>query len=364
MKSKIRVHGKSQSRTALGIINAYLKLHPYSTPADVQRAFPKTLNSKCGADNLIIPVEETLGYEKLFFEQEDEQIIFKSGERFALVEIWAKDDFIAICRHAKQYGIEVAEEGTRPFEKGSFELEYLDETNKIDEVKKKGKFHWWWILLLLLLLLVIILCCWKCCSSEHKRTGAVENVTPVEIVVEAIPDTTEEDKDEQPDSPNSLIVDNGSSISITLPDGNVLNIAKDSPEFKLFSFLNSPDSKVETDQTQGWITLDKIGFEKGKTNLAPESENQLKNVARIMQFFPNSRIKAGGHTDNTGTDAVNMRVSNARAKVAAGKIISSGVEANRVSHEGYGSQRPLCPPNDSEDCRAANRRVDIKVIQK
>jgi outer membrane protein OmpA-like peptidoglycan-associated protein len=181
--------------------------------------------------------------------------------------------------------------------------------------------------------------------------------------VEAGSATTEADKNEL-NASNSLIADNGASVSITLPDGNVLNIAKNSPEFKLFSFLNSPDAAVEPDETQGWITLDKVTFENEKTKLAPEAENRLNNVAQIMQFFPNSRIKVGGYTDNTGTDAVNKQISTERAKVAAEKIISSGIEANRVSYEGYASQRPVCPPNDSEDCRAANRRIDIKVMQK
>ena len=171
MKPKIRVHGKSQSRTALGIINAYLKLYPDSTPADVQQAFPKSLNRKCSAEHLIIPLEETQGYEKIFFEHEDELIVFKNEEKFALVELWAKDDFIAICEHAKQYGIVAAKKSTKPFEKGSFELEYLDET------KEKRKFGWWWILVLILLLLIIILCCRKCCCNEPECTTAVvENI--------------------------------------------------------------------------------------------------------------------------------------------------------------------------------------------
>ena len=160
MKSKIRVHGKSQSRTALGIVNAYLKLHPDATPSEVQRAFPKSLNSRCAADNLIVPVRETAGYEKLFFEREDEQIVFKNGETYSLVEIWGKDDFKAIRKHAKRYGIEAAEEGTKPFERGSFELEYLD----VD--KKKCLFGWLWIPLMILSFLLLFFCYRKYCFDD------------------------------------------------------------------------------------------------------------------------------------------------------------------------------------------------------
>jgi len=168
MKSKIRVHGKSQGRTALGIINAYLKLHPDATPYEVRLVFPKTLNRRCPADNLIIPVNETSGYEKMFFDQEDEQIVFKNGERFALVELWGKEDYDSICERAKLFGIEVAREGAKPFEKGSFELEDID----------KCWFRWWWWILLMLVLLLLTIFFWKKCSSDCSQTDVyrIENV--------------------------------------------------------------------------------------------------------------------------------------------------------------------------------------------
>ena len=363
MKSKIRVHGKSHSRTALGIINAYLKLNPDTTLSGLQRAFPKSLYHKSHTDNIIVPVKETQGHEKMFFEHEDELIVLKSGEKLALVEIWSKDDFAAICEHAKQYGIETAEEGTKPFEKGSFVLEYLQpEDVQGNDGKKKRKFKWWWLLLLiLLLLLIIIFCCKKCCCSDTCSNSAAEDVTP-ELTIPVLSDTAATENDEN--ETNSLIVDTGDAISFTLPDGTVWKIGKNSPEFQLFNFLNTPDVQVDADQTRGWITLDKLHFETGKTKLTSESENQLKSIAMIMKFFPNSRIRVGGYTDNTGTDEVNKRVSLERARVTAEKLISSDIAANRVSYEGYGSQRPVCPANDSENCRASNRRVDIRVTQK
>jgi hypothetical protein len=67
MKAKIRVRGKSQSRTALGIVNAYLKLFPDSTLSDLQQAFPKSLNSKSPTDHILVPVAETENHEFSFF---------------------------------------------------------------------------------------------------------------------------------------------------------------------------------------------------------------------------------------------------------------------------------------------------------
>ena len=370
MKTKIRVYGKSQSRTALGIINAYLKLYPDATLSDLQQAFPKSLNHKSSAENIIVPVNETAGCEKQFFEQEDELIVLKNGKKLALVEVWTKEDYNAICGHAKQYGIEVAEiESTKPFQKGSYALEYLNEFVPAEEItpvpendgKKKRKFKWWWWIVLLILFLLILLFCWKkCCCSDNcsnPDSASIECVAPGASTTNP-PDKADGESD-------ALISDTGDAISLTLPDGKEWTIDKNSPEYELFTFLNSDDAKVdELDKTKGWITLDKLHFETGKTKLTDESEAQLKNIAMIMQFFPHSQIKMGGYTDNTGTDAVNLRISSERAKVAAEKLIASGIDASRVTYEGYGSAHPVCPANDTDDCRAANRRIDSRVIRK
>jgi len=216
---------------------------------------------------------------------------------------------------------------------------------------------------LILLFLLMIFCCKKCCchsTCSNPEVGAVENVT----VEPSDTDSADNNADQPDSSTNDLISDSGASISITLPDGNVLDIAKNSKEYKLFSFLYSSDAKVESDLTKGWITLDKMHFETGKAHLSSDSENQLKSIAGIMQFFPNSHFKIGGYTDNTGNDAINMRLSSERAKATVEKLVSLGIDANRMTHEGYGIQRPVCPSNDTDDCRAANRRVDIRVTQK
>jgi len=373
MKAKIRVRGKSQSRTALGIINAYLKLYPDSTLSDLQRAFPKSLNPKSFTDSIIVPAEEAKKHEKLFFERDDELIVLKNGRKLSLVELWTKEEFDAICEHAKQYGIEATEiEETKPFERGSYELEYLDgfvpgriTPNSENSSKKKGGFPWWlWLLLLLLLLLLILFCMKKCCSDGKCPIfgkTSVEAVAPVNPVASAIDNI----KGKLDSLTNNFIYDTGDTISVKLPDGKEWRIGQNSSEYKLFTFLNSADVKVDTlDKTQGWITLDRLYFETGKANLTSESENQLKNIAMILNLFPNSKIKMGGYTDNTGTDAINMQLSTERARVTAEKLISFGVNANRVAYEGYGAQHPICPANDTEKCRALNRRIDVRVTQK
>jgi outer membrane protein OmpA-like peptidoglycan-associated protein len=366
MKSKIRVYGKSQSRTALGIINAYLKLYPDSTLSDLKQAFPGTLNPKSFTDSLLVPLEETVGQEKQFFERDDERVVLKNGKKYAFVEVWRKEDFDAICEHAKQYGIEAAEiEETKPFEKGSYELEYLNDFVPPEKVafvpengNKKRKFSWWWLLLLLLLLLILLFCWKKCCCSDKCSTANAPAAT-------IAPAVTADIKGKLDTLTNSIIYDTGDTVSINLPDGKEWRIGQNSSEYKLFNFLNSKDIQVDqTDKSKGWITLDNLRFQTGASTLTPESENQLKNIVMILNFFPNSRIKVGGYTDNTGTDEINMKLSTERAKVTAEKLIASGVDSTRVEYEGYGSQHPVCPANDTDFCKALNRRIDIRITQK
>ena len=377
METKIRVYGKSQSRTALGIINAYLKLYPDSTLSDLQKAFPKSLNPKSFTDSLLVPVKETTGQEKLFFEREDEQVVLKNGKRLALVELWRKEDFDAICEHAKQFGIEAAEiSETKPFERGSYELEYLNDfvppaellsapakpaSLSQEEDGKKRKFNWCWLVLALLLLLLILFCCKKCCCGSQCSTSdvnpAVSDVTAIDsmnILTGKLDSLT-----------NSIVYDEGDTVSMTLPDGTEWKMGQHSSEYRLFNFLNSKDIQVDqTNKAKGWITLERLRFETGATKLTAESEGQLKNIATILNSFPNSQIKIGGYTDNTGTDEVNMRISTERARVTTEKLISLGVDSTRLTYEGYGSQHPVCPANDTDYCRALNRRIDIRVTQK
>ena len=360
MEAKICVYGKSQSRTALGIVNAYLKLYPDTTLSGLQRAFPKSLNPKSFTDNIIVPEKETVGQEKNFFEREDELIILKNGERLALVELWTKEDFDAICEHAKQYGIVVAAlEGTKPFEKGSYELKFLDGFIPPSESSKMKKIKWWWILLLVLLLLLVVYCIIKCnCCKQPTQP----ETSHVEIVASTPAATTTENVDEEALAlKNKLFTENGNSITIKYPDGKEWEIGKTSSEYTLFNYLNSDDANAGVSQ---WVNLDKLRFESGKARLTPESEKQLESVAMVLKAFPNSRIKIGGFTDNTGTDEMNRRLSTERAKVTAEKLYASGIEKNRIEYQGYGAQYPVCPENNTDECKAANRRIGIMITHK
>lgn len=166
------------------------------------------------------------------------------------------------------------------------------------------------------------------------------------------------------DADGNYIYDIGNNVEITLPDGSKMSVGENSTENKLFTMLNDANFAVSDDKTQGWVTLDRVYFATGKSELTVNSEAQVANIITLLKAFPSATIKAGGYTDNTGDAAVNQTVSTERAKSVAGKIIAGGVDASRVESEGYGAQHFICPANDSDECKAQNRRVDVRITKK
>ncbi len=107
--------------------------------------------------------------------------------------------------------------------------------------------------------------------------------------------------------------------------------------------------------------LEKIYFRPGAAQILPKSVPLLRDIARVMQVYPElRRVVVEGHTDDAGNARVNLILSQRRAEAVRNKLIELGVDPNRLIAKGYGETRPLVP-NDSDDSRAVNRRVDFKI---
>lgn len=166
------------------------------------------------------------------------------------------------------------------------------------------------------------------------------------------------------DADGNYIYELGSLFDLNLPNGTKLNVGENSSENKFFKQLNDANFAISSDKTQGWITLDRVYFASGKSDLTGSSDEQIKNIVELMKAFPTATVKVGGYTDNTGSADVNSKVSTERAKAIADKIIAGGIEAARLESEGYGAQHFVCPANDTPECQAQNRRVDIRITKK
>lgn len=145
-----------------------------------------------------------------------------------------------------------------------------------------------------------------------------------------------------------------------LPNGVLINIPEFGVERKLIAFIEDATKPVD-DKT--WFSFDRITFDFAKATLKPESVEQLKNIAEILKAYPKVAIKLGGYTDNKGPADFNMKLSQGRADNVLAELVKLGIDAGRLKAEGYGEQYPVAS-NDTEEGRAQNRRIDIRVTGK
>ena len=86
-----------------------------------------------------------------------------------------------------------------------------------------------------------------------------------------------------------------------------------------------------------------INFQTDGFSLTPASQQQLTQVADKLKACPDPKVSVVGHTDSSGNDAINIPLSNNRAKAVADYLVSQGVAGDRVTSKGVGSAQPIAP---------------------
>ena len=109
------------------------------------------------------------------------------------------------------------------------------------------------------------------------------------------------------------------------------------------------------------IVIENILFNTGNATLRKESFPSLNKLVTLLKENPNVKIEVSGHTDNTGSAASNKTLSKNRASSVRNYLLQQGISGERVKFEGYGFDRPIAP-NTTADGRAANRRVEIEIL--
>ena len=104
-----------------------------------------------------------------------------------------------------------------------------------------------------------------------------------------------------------------------------------------------------------------ITFAYDSANVQPQFQQTLDQVADTLKNYNQTYIDVYGHTDSTGSDAYNQRLSEQRASSVASYLESRGVQSARIGTRGYGETQPIAS-NDTDAGRAANRRVEIKIV--
>ena len=109
------------------------------------------------------------------------------------------------------------------------------------------------------------------------------------------------------------------------------------------------------------ITFDSgILFDTNSANLRSSSEADITKMAAVLQKYPDTNVLVEGHTDNTGSDAINQPLSERRAQAVAASTIAKGVSSSRITTQGYGSTQPV-GDNNTVEGKQANRRVEIAI---
>ena len=105
-----------------------------------------------------------------------------------------------------------------------------------------------------------------------------------------------------------------------------------------------------------------ITFDYDRYDIKPQFEATLNEVAQTLQSYNQTYVDVLGHTDTTGSAEYNQGLSVRRAQSVANYLASHGVASARMATRGYGESAPLFLPDDTEAKRAANRRVEIKIV--
>ncbi len=109
------------------------------------------------------------------------------------------------------------------------------------------------------------------------------------------------------------------------------------------------------------LVFQNIYFAPGSARLDPSSYPALDQIVQLLKENPTVIVEIQGHTDNTGSLALNMKLSQQRAEAVKRYLVEHGIEEDRLIAKGYGPKKPIAP-NDTPENRAKNRRVEIVVL--
>ncbi len=165
------------------------------------------------------------------------------------------------------------------------------------------------------------------------------------------------------------------NINLNKQNTNTYNIAKNNSKNNIELDNDTNKKNSNTNQTiEGVdnikelesgisVTLKNIFFALEESKLTDKSFTELNKLVQLMLDNPDMSIDITGHSDNTGTDVYNLKLSEDRAKAVADYLRAKKIKKKRLSWNGRGNTQPIAN-NDTDEGRAKNRRVEITIIKK
>jgi outer membrane protein OmpA-like peptidoglycan-associated protein len=166
-------------------------------------------------------------------------------------------------------------------------------------------------------------------------------------------------------------------VTLRLRDGEVYEISTSAQGYSFYSAEVDLSQEEEEGAADGApkvieatlksikntsIVLGNITFEYNSYNLTAESYPELDKLVNYLQDNEGYRVEIAAHTDDKGAEAYNLKLSRLRANSVMEYLQDNGILSDRLLAKGLGESQPLLP-NDSEDNRAKNRRVEFKIIE-
>lgn len=130
-----------------------------------------------------------------------------------------------------------------------------------------------------------------------------------------------------------------------------------------FQEIKGKELKMVPIEVGRTVRLNNIFFDTGKSELRSESGPELDRLVTTLNESPKIVIEVRGHTDNTGSNEINAKLSQDRADAVREYFISKGIEPDRVGSKGFGESKPVAT-NDTDEGRQQNRRVEFVIVKK
>jgi OOP family OmpA-OmpF porin len=140
----------------------------------------------------------------------------------------------------------------------------------------------------------------------------------------------------------------------------VQSLVGDVPVFNRIVVVNVP--KEGRQKTLTDLDFPPVHFRHATTQLTDFSKEVLNRVAALLLQFPEVNVEIGGHTDSSGNDLDNLRLSENRANAVVEYLVAKGIDPGRLVPRGYGETRPIAD-NRTKEGRMKNRRIEFKVIE-
>jgi outer membrane protein OmpA-like peptidoglycan-associated protein len=122
-----------------------------------------------------------------------------------------------------------------------------------------------------------------------------------------------------------------------------------------------PPAPAPTPIAKEKLVLRGVTFDFDKATLRSDARPVLDEAAKALAARPTMRVVVEGHTDAKGTDAYNLRLSERRAQAVVAYLVKAGIASDRLEARGLGESQPVAD-NETEDGRARNRRVELRVL--